>query len=81
MACRLRGGFYNWAVVFYGLCSMLYAQATAKSQKELHMSDCQDQFPLREQQAEVSNVVKLYQNFVLEGLLLLLVKKLICSDS
>ena len=42
---------------------------------ERAMSDCQGQLPLREQQAEVSNFVKLYQNCVLQALLLLLVKK------
>ena len=42
---------------------------------ERAMSDCQGQLPLREQQAEVSNFVKLYQNCVLQALLLLSVKK------
>ena len=42
---------------------------------ETAMSDCQGQLPLREQQAKVSNFVKLYQNCVLQALLLLLVKK------
>ena len=42
---------------------------------ERAMSDCQGQLPLREQQAKVSNLVKLYQNCVFQDLSLLLVKK------
>ena len=40
------------------------------------MSDCQGQLPLREQQAKVSNFVKLYQSSDLQALSLLLVEKI-----
>ena len=46
---------------------------------ERAMSDCQGQLPLREQQAKVSNFVKLYQNCVFQALSLQLVKKMFCA--
>ena len=46
---------------------------------ERAMSDCQGQLPLQEQQAKVSNFVKLYQNCVFQALSLQLVKKMFCA--